>query len=269
MAERELFVICSNCGSEVSPYVTECPYCGHRLRKRAPDLKKQKKAEEKEERKAAKRREKLRAQYEGGSGGGYDPYGTGASQGAWLDVAVRPVATITLIVVAMVASILFISDFSKVTPWMLENLVFYGGLGSDTWKIFTSPFLHLSVGYAFVCLFVFAGFGTGIEKRFGPIAALAVWFFCGATGMLAKALLDPDRPALGALGCAAGALVAWTIYVANREDLRDYDALGLAAVAFVVCALPIATTASVFVLLGGMIGGLIAGAVLMQLKPRT
>jgi len=38
MAEPELFVICTNCGSEVSPYVTECPYCGTRLRKRAPKL---------------------------------------------------------------------------------------------------------------------------------------------------------------------------------------------------------------------------------------
>src|SRR3982074_3142932 len=34
----DLFVICKNCGSEVSPYITECPYCGNRLRKRAPKL---------------------------------------------------------------------------------------------------------------------------------------------------------------------------------------------------------------------------------------
>ena len=35
----DLNVICKNCGSEVSPYITECPYCGQRLRKRAPKLK--------------------------------------------------------------------------------------------------------------------------------------------------------------------------------------------------------------------------------------
>src|SRR5213080_3853604 len=34
----DLFVVCKNCGSEVSPYVTECPYCGQRVRKRAPKL---------------------------------------------------------------------------------------------------------------------------------------------------------------------------------------------------------------------------------------
>src|SRR5436190_23555396 len=38
MSETELSVVCKNCGSEVSPYVTECPYCGARLRKRAPKL---------------------------------------------------------------------------------------------------------------------------------------------------------------------------------------------------------------------------------------
>ena len=37
-ASPELSVVCRNCGSEVSPYVTECPYCGTRLRKRAPKL---------------------------------------------------------------------------------------------------------------------------------------------------------------------------------------------------------------------------------------
>src|SRR3954447_13960475 len=34
----DLFVVCKSCGSEVSPYVTECPYCGTRLRKRAPKI---------------------------------------------------------------------------------------------------------------------------------------------------------------------------------------------------------------------------------------
>src|SRR5439155_10437237 len=34
----ELSVVCKSCGSEVSPYVTECAYCGSRLRRRAPKL---------------------------------------------------------------------------------------------------------------------------------------------------------------------------------------------------------------------------------------
>src|SRR6476620_7765617 len=34
----DLFVVCKNCQAEVSPYITECPYCGTRLRKRAPKI---------------------------------------------------------------------------------------------------------------------------------------------------------------------------------------------------------------------------------------
>src|SRR5438132_3891854 len=37
-SRADLFVVCKQCGSEVSPYITECPYCGHRLRRRAPKL---------------------------------------------------------------------------------------------------------------------------------------------------------------------------------------------------------------------------------------
>ena len=37
-SSADLFVVCRTCGSEVSTYVTECPYCGNRMRKRAPKL---------------------------------------------------------------------------------------------------------------------------------------------------------------------------------------------------------------------------------------
>src|SRR5277367_2807278 len=37
----DLFVVCKQCGSHVSPYITECPYCGNRLRRRAPKLPKE------------------------------------------------------------------------------------------------------------------------------------------------------------------------------------------------------------------------------------
>src|SRR5919198_1444962 len=40
MSGPDLFVVCKNCRAEVSPYITECPYCGTRLRKRAPKLEK-------------------------------------------------------------------------------------------------------------------------------------------------------------------------------------------------------------------------------------
>ena len=146
MAEREFFVICPNCGSEVSPYVTECPYCGNRLRKRAPDLKKQKKAEEKEERKAEKKRERLRAQYEGGSASG-----GGAAPGAWLERSGRPVATGVLVTISIVASILAASNIPDMSDWMLANLVYLGNFTS-TPTVLLDRALHSPFGRVRVCL---------------------------------------------------------------------------------------------------------------------
>src|SRR4051795_1248829 len=34
----DLYLVCKGCVPEVSPYITECPYCGTRIQKRAPKL---------------------------------------------------------------------------------------------------------------------------------------------------------------------------------------------------------------------------------------
>ena len=34
----DLFVVCKNCQAEVSPYITECPYCGNRSVKLVPAI---------------------------------------------------------------------------------------------------------------------------------------------------------------------------------------------------------------------------------------
>src|SRR2546428_3925306 len=52
----DLFVVCKTCQAEVSPYITECPYCGNRLRKRAPKLEK---ARRQAERRARQSKPKL------------------------------------------------------------------------------------------------------------------------------------------------------------------------------------------------------------------
>lgn len=264
MAEREFFVICNNCGSEVSPYVTECPYCGTRLRKSAPDLKKQKKVEEREERKAAKKREKLRAQYEGGS------ISSGGGDVSWLSTGSRPVATAVLVAIAVVASILAASGLKSVSPWMYDHLVYAGEITANPWKFVTSPFIQGSAGYGFVCLAIFALFGAGLEKRFGAIAPIAVWIVCGAFGVGTEYLLAGVPVSFGAYACAVGAVLAWTMVVVRQEDLRDYDSIGLGAIGFVLCALPIATdSARLWPLVGGIIGGLICGAVLSRLNARA
>jgi membrane associated rhomboid family serine protease/DNA-directed RNA polymerase subunit RPC12/RpoP len=257
MAERELFVICNNCGSEVSPYVTECPYCGHRLRKRAPDLKKVKKQEEKDEKRAQKKRDKFRAVYEGGGEPRPGSYLSNMSQ--------LPVATIVLVVTSVVISLV-----ARVDSWVALNLVFLGDLPGHLWQLLSAPLVQGGFGYGFVCLTGATMFGAGIEARYGPIVLVLSWAVCGAFGVLAEYLIAPVPFTNGALAVAVGLMTAWLIVVVTREDLRDYDGIGLGAVGAVLLALPIVTNeASVWTLVGGLIGGALVGSVLMRVRARA
>src|SRR5918995_2744975 len=90
----ELSVVCKNCGAEVSPYVTECPYCGTRLRKRAPKLERvgdevrvREGRADKRRRKAAERRERRGA------------------RAAAEELSLRPVATIGALLVPAIVLI--------------------------------------------------------------------------------------------------------------------------------------------------------------------
>ena len=84
----ELSVVCKSCGSEVSPYVTECPYCGTRLRKRAPKLERQgAKSCARRESRADKRRRKAAERRQRRERGRFES----------LAVAGRPYATIAAI----------------------------------------------------------------------------------------------------------------------------------------------------------------------------
>lgn len=263
MAEPELFVICPNCGSEVSPYVTECPYCGNRVRKRAPDLKKDRKqrekAEKKAERDAEKRRKRTKELLTGRAGGGVETP-------EYLRSGRPPLATTTLISAAVVLSVAMRARGFPPVDW-----VFSSSLTSRPWLLFTSPFFNEGYGYAFVCLLAVAMFGSGIERRFGAAAVVAVWLVCGAAGVAAEYALAPDTlVANGALAVAVGMMTAWLIHVLQREDLRDYDPFGLVAVSAVLFAMPLVSDeASVWMILGGLAGGALCGALLLLRTARV
>jgi membrane associated rhomboid family serine protease/DNA-directed RNA polymerase subunit RPC12/RpoP len=259
MADTELFVICNNCGSEVSPYVTECPYCGHRLRKRAPDLKK----ERKQQKKRAKKAERASA-------------ARGASLRARLGVSERrkptpsylassrpPIAITVLVTISVVASLAI-----RVDGFPIGDILFTGNLGENWWQLFTAPFVHFGFGYAFVVLVAAAMFGSGLERRFGAIAVFVIWVLCGGAGVALENLVSPAPFTNGAVAPAVGMLAAWLAVVVVREDLRDYDSLGIAAVSAVLLALPIATDeASVWTTVGGVAAGTFCGLVLTRFKP--
>jgi membrane associated rhomboid family serine protease len=242
MSETELSVICKNCGSEVSPFVTECPYCGTRLRKRAPKLERRGDALEAAKKKT---RRKKRAR----------PFRHGG------DAVQRPYATLAVILGS--AALLLVQ---KATA---DPLSTYGGLvvpiGDEWWRVLTAPFAYSDVGYLFVVAVGLAIFATGIERRLGSPRTAVLLLALGALGALAAAGIADARGDFaviaGGNGMALGAVAAWfAIRRAEAQEAIDveYDAVGVAVAAVVLLALPaFAPSADFFAgLVGGAVGGL-------------
>jgi membrane associated rhomboid family serine protease len=243
MSETELSVICKNCGSEVSPYVTECPYCGARLRKRAPKL--ERRGDALEAQRPRRRRRLLprpRPRFS-------------------LNAVGRPYATLTVILGSAILLLV-----QKATGY---GLISFGGvivpIESDWWRYLTAPFAYVDVGYMFVVALGLAIFGTGVERRLGTAPTALLLLACGALGVLAAAGIAEAQGEFtviaGGNGMALGALAAW--FAIRRSEAHgaideEYDTIGIAVAAAVLIALPIfAPTADFFsCLVGGVVGGL-------------
>jgi membrane associated rhomboid family serine protease len=249
MSETELSVICKNCGSEVSPYVTECPYCGTRLRKRAPKLERRGDGLEPQ----APRKRRSRAPRSG--------------RPSFAVSTDRPYATIGVILASAVLLLV-----QKIGGASLDT---YGGLivpfEGDAWRYFTAPFAYIDVGYLFAVALGLAIFGTGVERRLGTPATAFLLLACGALGVLAAGAVANAQDNIdiiaGGNGMVLGAVAAW--FTIRRAEARGefdegYDAIGVAVAAVVLLALPLfAPTADFFAGLAGGAVGAIAGMVAM------
>jgi membrane associated rhomboid family serine protease len=257
VAEVDLNVICKNCGSEVSPYITECPYCGERLRKRAPKLSRQEEGGV-ELAPAPRRRFGRRGQRRA----------AGRPERAerplsWL-TGTRPYVTIALVLAS--AAVYLVDNAGTLGLFDLGGI--FGPLHGDWWRLAAAQFDYDNVGYLFVVGLALAIFGTSIERRYSPLVLLAIFIGCGAAGMYLATVVESFPVALGGNGSTLGLLAAWLV-----RDLRDRrsgydtdsDLLGVAAIAAVLLAMPLLdTTANAWTGLGGAALGCLAGLVLPE-----
>lgn len=223
----DLFVVCKRCGSEVSSYITECPYCGNRLRRRAPKLPREHTAQR------SPHRPRLPVPSLGRLRRGEIEGVRGES---------LPYATITLVAASCVTWVLTSGGYVR-----LDRLIVVGPLRGDWWKLFTSQFGYgtgFSPGvYAFCALLAVAIFGWLLERRHGPFAVLAIFFGAGATGTLAALAAYPLPVLSGANAGALGLLAAWAapdLNAARRHRYYDGDLLGAGTIAAVLLAMPLA-----------------------------
>ncbi|MDX6667962.1 MAG: hypothetical protein QOK04_1342 [Solirubrobacteraceae bacterium] len=218
----DLFVVCKSCQAEVSPYITECPYCGNRLRKRAPKLEK---ARRQAERRARSSRPKLARLRKGEIPG--------------IRVDPRPYATIAVVLAAI-----GLSTAVRANAVGIDRLVVNGRLGDEWWRVLTAPFVYDNTGYMLCALGAIAIFGWLLERRHGPLVVLFLFLLGGAGGMLVAASVEPlPFAAAGGNGAALALLCAWA--VPDLQDQRrrietDADMLGVAVIAAVLLLLPVA-----------------------------
>ena len=258
MSQPDLFVICKNCGAEVSPYVTECPYCGQRVRKRAPKLER---GGEDAEPRAKRRRPRLSR--------------LRAEEIAGIAPETRPKATIVLVAASLLVTLALAGGLS------LDDAggIFVGEY-DEPWRYLTAPFVHDSLGYQFIALVAVGLFGMLIERRFGWFPALLVFLAAGAAGAAAAVAADISppfsnlavNPVLGANGAALGLLCAWLVddrRARARGDDRENDLVGVQVFAAVLLLLPLAIEeASAVAGIVGAITGALLGLLLRAFTRR-
>ncbi len=221
----DLFVVCKQCGSEVSPYITECPYCGNRLRRRAPKLPK---LGESGPERARRTPRPLLGRLRRGSAGGalaglqeHPPYATGA-------------LVLAGCVVWIVAHARVLTDF---------ELALIVPLHGEWWRLLSSLFVYLNGWFAFVTLSAVALFGWLLERRHGPWVTLTVFFGGGVSGSLALLATKEFAFSSGGNGAALALLAAWSVpdlQAARAGRYYEGDLLGVAAIAVVLLAMPFA-----------------------------
>jgi membrane associated rhomboid family serine protease len=248
----DLFVVCKKCGSEVSPYITECPYCGTRLRKRAPKIDRRSgDATPKPARKLPRP--------------ALTPLRRDEIPGIRADPAGRPNATIALLVLSLVG-FLALALVDRADIGLVD-------LDSDAWKYVVPGFVYTNAWYQLAALLAIGIYGWRLELRHGPVLVVALFIACGLGGNAIAAAVGADDFIFGAPGAALGMIAAWAlpdVLRARRGIEHDGDLIGTAVIAVVVALMPVVVYgASAVAAFSGLLLGLAAGALLLRTQDLT
>jgi membrane associated rhomboid family serine protease/predicted RNA-binding Zn-ribbon protein involved in translation (DUF1610 family) len=279
----ELFTVCGSCGQQVSTFVTECPYCGNRLRKRAPKLDRKDgdlealfaqlessdddnvvplrsptppptKRKPSRFRRAGKSDEiprpaKAKAKTSR-HGRRPAPVRTGDP---------RPWATIAIVLISLIGLPVTVA-IGQEQVWLA------GGLdGNPLWVFLTSSFTYVGTWHALGVLTCLGVFGWLWERRMGRLGSLVVlgtFLVAGVGGLALASAVDAANAQTGAVGAASALATAWIVAelrARRRNEAIDGDLLG-AAVLLAVALLVSAVTAAGAPIAGAW--GVLAGSLL-------
>ena len=267
MSHPDLFVVCKNCQAEVSPYITECPYCGMRLRKRAPKIERPDAPPPKSPRRPPRPSPRARPKAAAKPARAQQRLGRlrgGEIAGIRGDENAKPWATIVLVALSF-------------GVWF--SLAFYANrelaltaLSGDPWLYLTAALLNGNTAAQFAVVVGLGLFGWLLERRHGPLVVIALFLLCGPGALAIAVAVDPSGLVFGTHGAALGLLCAWLVPVllARRRsdgDDDDADLLGVLVIAAVLLLVPVLSQGSAIAGLVGAGLGALAGLALAGLKP--
>lgn len=248
----DLFVVCKNCGQEVSPYITECPYCGTRLRKRAPKIERDGTVSEPKPKKQRRTR----------SAGAPRPRRRRAPD-VGAAVGTRPWATLALVVLSLFGYLVL----AVVDP---ADVAVAGPIDGQWWRVASSLFLYGNAWYELAAVLAIGVYAWLLEQRHGPFVVLGLFLLCGAGGIALTVAVDPTPLAIGGNGAALGLLCAWAVpdlLARARGEEYDGDLVGTLVIALVVLLMPLAVSeASAIAGFAGGAVGLLVGLVLARTR---
>ena len=279
-SSADLFVVCKQCGSEVSPYITECPYCGSRLRRRAPKLPRVHAPS------GPARHRRLSSLLHGRRRGRAGVLASGPARASDRWAYSRPYTTILLVVLSCAVWIAI-----RAEGQLYLKLAIVGQLHGDWWRLLTSEFADTRGVPAFLMIATIALFGWLIERRHGRLVTAALFLGGGVSGglvalavykapgeltigvgqsALAQSLLIIKAGISTANGAALALLAAWVapdLRALRSGSYYEGDLLGAAAIGALLLALPFAFAQSELSWLVGAVGavfGLLVGLAMQQ-----
>ncbi|MDO9409259.1 zinc ribbon domain-containing protein [Patulibacter sp.] len=294
--QAELFTVCSSCGQQVSTFVTECPYCGTRLQKRAPRLDRKdgdleallrlpsvepdRSSHDRTPRgsedddnvvplKRGRRTLKPRSKPDAGPKSKSKPSRPKPGGSGLRATLRRPrrakssyategkaYATFAIILISLIG--LPVQQLLNGTDLLLID-------GSPAWRAVTASLLFTNTWNAVAVLTTFGVFGWLWERRAGAVGSAVVvvaFLVAGVGGLLLDRAADPGVVAFGSAGAAIALATAWIvteIRARRQGESLDGDLLGAATLLVV----PIATTALTATAVPVSIGvGLVLGSLL-------
>ena len=273
MSHPDLFVVCKNCQAEVSPYITECPYCGTRLRKRAPKIERPDAPPAKPSRRAprpgggrGRAKVKSKAKAKTRQADAHPRLGrlrAGEIPGIRGDELGKPWATIVL--VALSFGVWFSLVFYAIPDLALS------ALDGDPWRYLTAALLNSNTAGQFAAVVGLGLFGWLLERKLGPLAVVGLFLLCGPAALAIAVAIDPGNLVFGTHGAALGMLCAWVVpaLLARRSSSGDDDAdmLGVLVIAVVLLMVPVLSQGSAVAGLVGAGFGALAGLLLAALRP--